>query len=353
MRSKLSGAFLTATATVVVAGLGVWSGRADEKKAESSLQSLAPKNSEVITNAPALKSRQGGLKQWEQDLFRPFDAIAPKGSLDGGFVPEMPEPRGTPPVVESRRVKELLERRRDWIFETPEEILSTPLTDDVLSRREKEKDKDDKSNLSPVERFYDRLYNKNKKESTPGAKREGSSDSRKPGLLGDESTEDDSDLPLGVQETQREMRKLLAPRERKTDTPDPSERSFSDVFGLGKNTQTREEIEMQRERMDRYKQLVGLPVTPRTESDPLKQFRDIISPRNASLAPTMDTLGGLPQQNLLGAGLGSASALPNKSLLPEGAQIYTPPSLAPALPKIDPPKTLPPPVTFTAPRRAF
>lgn len=350
MSSKLSRTFML-VAIPVIAGLGVWNGRADEKKGEG-------KSSEVITNAQSSQPRQGSLKQLEQDLFRPFDSIAPKGSLDGAFVPAMPEPSANAPGIQSKRAKELLERRRDWIFETPEEILSTPLTEDILSRREKEKNNEDKSNLSPVERFYERLYNKDKhnndkKETTRGTKRDGSYDLRKSAMLGDDSTEDDADLPLGVQETQREMRKLLAPRERKGDTPDASGSSFSDVFGLGKNTQTREEIETQRERMDRYKELVGLPVTPRLENDPLKPFRDIISPKNANLAPGMDSLGGLSQQNLFGARAGSAGAAPNNNFLPEGAKIYTPPSLAPALPKIDPPRTLPPPVTFSAPRRAF
>jgi hypothetical protein len=107
--------------------------------------------------------------------------------------------------------------------------------------------------------------------------------------------------------------------------------------------------------MDRYKTLVGLPVTPTLENDPLKPFRDIIgtAPKNGNLFPTMDTLGRLPQQNLFGTQSSSASTAPNNSLLPEGAKIYTPPSLAPALPKIESPKSLPPPVTFSAPRRAF
>jgi hypothetical protein len=66
----------------------------------------------------------------------------------------------------------------------------------------------------------------------------------------------------------------------------------------------------------------------------------------------MNSLGGLPQQN--NSVMQSGSALtPNLSLLPDGAKIHTAPSLAPALPKIDPPKTLPPPVTFNAPRRPF
>jgi hypothetical protein len=175
-------------------------------------------------------------------------------------------------------------------------------------------------------------------------------------MLGDDSADDDADLPLGVQETEREMRKLLAPRERKVDTSsEPSGSFFSDVFGLGKKTPTREDLEIQKERMDRYKALVGLPVTPTLENDPLKPFRDIIGtePKNGKLFSTMDTLGGLPQQNLFGTQSGSASTTPNNNLLPDGAKIYTPPSLAPALPKIEPPKSLPLPVTFSAPRRAF
>ena len=93
-------------------------------------------------------------------------------------------------------------------------------------------------------------------------------------MLGDDSADEAADLPLGVQETEREMRKLLAPRERKVDTTSEASGSFfSDVFGLGKKTQSREDLEIQKERMDRYKTLVGLPVTPTLENDPLKPFR--------------------------------------------------------------------------------
>lgn len=347
---------LAVTATLVVAGLGVWSGKADEKKSEpTSVESPASKSSEATTNA--FRPKEGGLKQLEQDLFKPFERTSPKGSLDGAFIPEMPQPHATTPAIQSKRAKELLARKRDWAFETPEEILATPGTEDILSERGKGKDNTDKSNLSPLERFYERLYKKDKNEGTSKEnKREGLYDSRKTGVLGDDSVGDDADLPLGVQETQREMRKLLAPKERKADaSPEPSGSFFADVFGLGKSTVSREDLEMQKERMDRYKALVGLPVRPALENDPLKPFRDIIgtAPKNGNLFPTMDTASGLPQQNLFGTQAGSASTTPNNSLLPDGARIYTPPSLAPALPKIEPPKSLPPPVTFSTPRRAF
>jgi hypothetical protein len=339
---------------VVSAGVGVCAVRADEKKGEQPSNSSGSSSRIAISNSPSFKPKQNGLKQLEQDLFRPFENLSPKGSLDGAYVPSMPEPQMAPPAVQSKRAKELLERRRDWVFETPEEILPMQSTDDLANRSDKDKDSEDKTKLSPLERFYERLYKEKKGVEKKENKRDEKSDSRKPGILADESDgDDDLGLPLGVRETQREMKKLLAPKERKETSTEPAS-AFSDVFGLGKATRSREEMEMQRERMDRYKELVGLPVGPRLQSDQLQRFRDIVgtSPRSAGLFPTMDTLGGLPQQNIFGAQSGSGTFAPT-SLLPEGATIHTTPSLAPALPKIEPPKTMPPPVTFGAPRRAF
>jgi hypothetical protein len=327
-------------------------GAAEERKAEQP----GPRSGNVATNSTSFKPKQNGLKELEQDLFKPFETISPKGSLDGAFIPTMPQPQPNGPAVQSQRAKELLEHRRDWVFETPEEILATQSNDDILNRRDNDKQGDDKSKLSPMERFYQRLSNKEKKESTRrGSKRDQLGESQKSGALSDDAeSDDDADLPLGVRETQREMRKLLNPKERKNDSSTEPGNGLSDVFGFGRKTQSREEVELQKERMYRYKALVGLPVTPSLETDPLKPLRDIVgtSPRSPGLLPTMDSLGTLPQQNNLGMQSGSALA-PNLSLLPEGAKIHTAPSLAPAVPKVEPPRTLPPPVTFNAPRRAF
>jgi len=315
------------------------------------------KSGNVITNVPSFKPKQNGLKQLEQDLFRPFETIAPKGSLDGAYVPAMPEPQPNTPNFQSKRAKELLERRRDWAFETPEEILATSSSDDSMNRRDKAKQSEDKSELSPIERFYERLYSKDKKDSSrKGNKRNELSDSPKPGdLSNDREADDDADLPLGVRETQREMRKLLAPKGRKEDSSLEPRNAFSDVFGLAKKPPTRDEMEFQKERMDRYKQLLGLPVNPSMETDPLKPFRDMVgtAPKSPGLFPNVDSLGGLPQQNNFGAQSGAAALSRNSILLPDGAQIHTAPSLAPVLPKIEPLRTLPPPVTFNAPRRPF
>jgi hypothetical protein len=328
---------------------------AEEGKAEQPAQ-VSTAKSVNATNSTSFKPKQNGLKQLEQDLFRPFESISPKGSLDGAFAPMM-QPQPNTPAVQSKRARELLEHRRDWVFETPEEILAAPSTDDVLNRRDKDRQSDEHSKLSPMERYYKRLYTKENKDSARKSdKRDQLTESQKPGFPSDdpEAADEDADLPLGVRETQREMRRLLAPKERKEDSSTELGSAFTDVFGFGKKTQSREEMEIQRERMNRYKALIGLPVTPSLETDPLKPFRDIVgtSPKYPGLLPTMDSLGTLPQQNLFGIQSGSAST-PNSRLLPDGAVIHTTPSLAPVSPKIEPPRTLPPPVTFSAPRRPF
>jgi len=362
MQSSAPRSSLLEVAIFAIVGLGICSAGADDAKGRQPSEPSAAKSSNISTNLPAAKPTQNGLKQLEQDLFKPFETIAPKGSLDGGYVLHSPEPSAPAPAIQNKRLKDLIERRRDWVFESPEEILDTATTQDPMNARESGKDSGENSKLSPLERFYERLYNKDNKdtkESTrKGNKRDEYFNSLKPANLSNEADgDDDSDLPLSIRETQREMRKLLAPKERNGNSVDNSDRiGFSDVFGLGKNTQSRQDVQMQRERLDKYKQLVGLPVTPRLENDPLKQYRDMIgvSPGTSSLQPPKDalgTFGGLPQQSLFG--VSGAAIAPIRALLPDGAEVHTDTSLAPVLPKIEPPKSLPPSPTFSAPRRAF
>lgn len=347
------------TLLALAVGLLVQAVRAGEKDPGAQPDTSGPKNSVPPTNSQSFKPSQSGLKQLEQDLFKPFETISPRGSLDGAFVPPMPEARPQNPAVQKKKAKENFERRRDWVFETPDEILATPSTDDLVNGRDNEKNSDDKSDLTPLERFYDRLYNKkkDKKSVTRNPDKRDDLYSKKRSTRSDESdADDDSDLPVNVREAQREMRKLLTPRERKDEpSADQNRRLFSDVFGAGKDMPSREEMEMQRERIDRYKGLLGLPTVPNGDNDPLKQFRDIVgtSSRNPGFASTMDSSSALRGQNVFGTQPGAAAVAPNLNLLPEGAQLHVTPSLAPALPKIEPPKSLPPPVTFSVPRRQF
>jgi len=354
MRFNASRLTLLFIAVFALAGSGLQVGRAEEKNGEQPVKSSRANSSLTATNSQVVQPKQNGLKQLEQDLFKPFDRIAPKGSLQDAFAPPAMEPQAPPPV-QGKQAKKLLDYRKNWVFETPEEILAGPSNDKITSGRNSDKDYDEKSSLSPVERFYERLYNK-KEPSSKGNKRDDIYDSLKPARLTDQSDfDDDANLPAGIRETQREIRKRLDSKERMAETyGEASGNFFSDVFGLGKSKPSRDEIEIQRERMDKYKELVGLPVSPRIENDPLKQYRDMLGASPKALGPisTMDSLGRPSQQSIF-ATQPASGGIANLNLLPEGAQIHQAPSLAPVLPKPEPPKMLPPPVSFSVPRRSF
>ena len=76
-----------------------------------------------------------GLKDFEQSIFKPFRSLEPEGSLDA----VMQQPQQPPPVV-NKRAKEAMERRRDWAFMTPEEILNGKSADDPANPQGSGKD---------------------------------------------------------------------------------------------------------------------------------------------------------------------------------------------------------------------
>src|SRR5215471_9778327 len=96
---------------------------ADDKPTSKGLESSERKGDEVSTNATPPGIRKDGLKQLEEDLFKPLKDLSPKTSLDGIFSPPM-RPPAPPSSIQSKRVKELLERRRSWVFMNPEDLMS-------------------------------------------------------------------------------------------------------------------------------------------------------------------------------------------------------------------------------------
>src|ERR1039457_4562947 len=88
-------------------GLLVCSAEAGEKERGRPIEFSVPKSDEVTTNLHELTSKKDGLKQLEEDLYKPLQMFAPKSSLDGGVAPPVRPPAGS--VIQSKRAKELLE----------------------------------------------------------------------------------------------------------------------------------------------------------------------------------------------------------------------------------------------------
>src|SRR5512137_1118385 len=106
--------FCSGAAALAVSGVLVGSAQAGSRESGRSIEFSAPRSDEVTTNLHQLTSKKNGLKQLEEDLYRPLQSFAPKSSLEGVVAPPVRPPSSS--VIESKRVKELLERRKNWVF---------------------------------------------------------------------------------------------------------------------------------------------------------------------------------------------------------------------------------------------
>jgi hypothetical protein len=294
-----------------------------------------------------LESR--GLKDFEQSIFKPFRSLEPEGSLD----PVMQQPQGPPPV-QNKRVKEAVERRKDWAFMTPEEILNVKNDENALNSSASAKDGDTKQELSPMDRYFQRLYGVERKpEKSKPQKKESFGHDALDSSSRDFDDGDDSStgLPESVRETQRNLKKSREAR-KDLEARNSSSGLFTDVFALERKKPTLEEERVERERMEAYRKSLGLDPTPTfgttfspMSADPKDPYRIALPPALMSSAPS-SSVAPAPAAHV---------AAPKNPFMDSGPKDATAPtSLTPTLPKVEPAKSyLPPQPTFLAPRRSF
>jgi hypothetical protein len=109
-----------------------------------------PRSERARTNLIRLEQGRSGLDRLESELNRPFEFISRGNSMEGRPLP-MPLP-APPPVVNSARVKELIERREDLPFMTTEEAFRLNPDADRFKTPELTPDGRDRNRLRPLER---------------------------------------------------------------------------------------------------------------------------------------------------------------------------------------------------------
>jgi hypothetical protein len=291
-----------------------------------------------------------GLKDLEQSIFRPFRSPEPETSLDGVL-----DRAQRPAPVPSKRAKEMMERRKDWAFMTPEEIITGKSADDPLNPKGSGKDDDESKSLSPMDRYFQRLYGQDRKAKTDtqGARKDPFGSSA-PGVGQDDSDDPESStagLPESVRETQRNLKKN-ADGKKDLQTRRSSSGFFSDVFALERKKSTPEEERVERDRMEAYRKSLGLDPTPTFGASFSPLFADPKDPYRIAVPPALMNSSPSPSPHPDAA---SHVALPNANpFLDSPSKGVAPSSLTPSLPKTEPPKSyIPPQPNFAAPRRAF
>jgi len=292
-----------------------------------SIEVTEPRNEIPSTNVNQLRE-PNGLKSLEDDLSRPLQSFRPGDSLEGIGVRPM-----TPPTIRSTRSKDSQDRRRNWMFATPEELILGTAPEDERDGKYKD--------LSPMERYIERLSAGRKGNTNqPGT---GGLNWRKPSeswegpLSGPEKS---IEIPDEFSSTERSLRKLFDSGPTPgVFAPGVAPSGFVDLFKFNSDRMpTPETLRIEREH--------------KTRIENFKKIWDLPSARTPVFAPASSSFG-TPSWGV------NNSAAPQKPVAPlfgaPGSSIAGLP--APAAPALITPAVTPPlqqqRMEFGVPRRQF
>ena len=149
------------------------------------------------------------------------------------------------------REKELLDRRKNWVFMTPEELISGEKPEETLGIKQYDKDGNEKESMTAMERYYQRLIEPNRKTATNHVDRNADSWSTATNTTAGEEQNVDDASPF-----ESPFKSSLARQAFQPVRPN----SFSDVFGNGPDSTTPDaesirEAQVQSNHMDSFRQL--------------------------------------------------------------------------------------------------
>ncbi len=321
---------------------------------------VLPGASTVSTNAtPASAApRKDGLKRLEEDLSRSFQPLTPKSSLDGlGAAP----PRFVPPVprmIPNRRVRDELERRKNW-FMNPEAITGDK-TGDENGLSMSPFGSEDRAKKNSLDDFFEKL---NRQRRTSGKAGSDTEEILTPRQRAEQqmsifTEEGDKNLPNSLNESAQRLKKEMGEDYQSSIVSSSrGQRSVAEFLGLSDNNNlTKDQMEAHKDYLARYQQLLdGAAVQP-TPANPLGAL-DPVAPNSTYLPPpTLQPVGGYYRRDTTAAS--SPAAINNVGKLAPLSDLnasvnqwnpfYTPLNL-------DPPKPAPPlsSAPMEMPRRRF
>jgi hypothetical protein len=256
-----------------------------------------PSNTQVLSNFHQLTRKPDGFRQVEDDLFKPIESFS-RGSLDGIPAPPMGSPTANP-LIQNPRVRELLDRKRNWVFLSPDDFANTPTSESIFNLREFDATGNEKKKPSLLESFFERQQpNASSRPDIRGPAREFRDNQLngigRPGDSEDDSLPlaDDSKLPSGLRQIQQDLKKQLMNTEtashRILDPSTPS--GFSDLFGIGSQG-TMHSLDRSKELNPQYHPFLGGPNAPGINS--LAPFDPVTAVQRPAAAPAAVKLNPL------------------------------------------------------------
>ncbi len=242
-----------------------------------SIEFSTPKSDEISTNIHQLTSKKDSLKQLEEDAYKTFQAFTPGGSLDG--VPVNPIRPPATPAVPSKRLKEKLERQKNYLWMTPEDLMTKTTIEDMLKVPEYGPDGQLKNDKPSMERYYEHLGDQSKTKTANPFASLTSPDDESMSKFGSQPRRDpllgsDVDMPSQLKESAMTLRKLFDDdSDEKINGPKPVRSGFNDVFGLADPTADSRQKELEHKKlMDEYRTILDPSWHPVASSDSLQPF---------------------------------------------------------------------------------
>jgi hypothetical protein len=312
-----------------------------------SIEFSEPRSAETLTNLNLLTTKKDGLKQLEEDLYRPLETFAPKTSLEGFFDP--PEQRRRPvSAAQSKRAKELLERQKNWVFLDPDNQATGLTAEQIFNLPEYDADGQEKKKLSVFEQYLENQERKRTGKTKSGKTRaENLAGSNK-----DEASRDDAgntDDVKGYGEREQSLKKSFG-NEFGNNPAALGRGTFTDIFGLGEKTPSAEDAAKHKAYMSEFQSLLNSGWQAPAES-----FGGLADPARTT-AGTVGALDSLPGLSRRESSSSFSGATPTFNSTPARTTLQDFNVKSSSLPNVTPApatKVTPPTPTFTAPRRAF
>jgi hypothetical protein len=318
--------FLTAAGLALLGTTGA--SEESRSRRGRAIEFTPPRNDMVSSNVNELGAKKTTLKSLEQEIRKPFEWIGSGDDIVGPFG-VAPRPRPIVPLAKASQIKELLEKRKEWIFIAPEDYGSLKLTGEEILNSPEFGLKGEEKKRTPIERYYERME-KARAEALSATNHSTAGDSLTKRQITAE-LEGLKELVLGLTENSsspgkdetEQATEPLSPAGaaafRVDITREVEGRSLGDIFGLGKSEASEtatEKIRPMEARMNEFKQLLET----RSLSPPNTAaggFNSLIGSAGAA-PPTMGMEG------LRNGGLSGQGASPNTPAATFGSQSAAP-----------------------------
>jgi hypothetical protein len=256
--------------TTLLAGFMAAHGQQPSPGRARKIEFSDPRGSVVTSNLNQIANEKTTFQNPEDDLKKSFDVFSPGNSLQGIGVPQMQ--RAPSSGVNSKRLKELLEKRQEWLFLEPEDYQAGWTAEEIFGIPEYGPNGEVKEKKSPLERYFERLErantaatNRTRNEGLfgmgfgPGKKHDGSSKDS----IGAENE------PAAIPEIDNPLKQLLRGNTGNPLFPEKTKPTgVSDVFGQDGQwkLESPEALRAQAARLDEFRRILDSRTLPSLSS---------------------------------------------------------------------------------------